>query len=81
MKDTPPDVALALDALMARRSGSDRVRMACEMFDMARALAVAAITAAEPTIGRERLRVALFERFYGEDFSDEDRARIVATLR
>ena len=81
MNDTPPDVALALDALMARRSGSDRVRMACEMFDMARALAVAAITADEPTISRERLRVALFERFYGEDFPDEDRARMVATLR
>jgi hypothetical protein len=55
--------------------------MACEMFDLARALAVAGIRTGEPTISGRDLRVRLFERLYGEDFSEDERARIIATLR
>jgi hypothetical protein len=74
-------MAARLDALLVQRSGSDRVRMACEMFDLARTLAMAGIRAAEPSIGHHDMRVRLFERLYGDDFSEEERARIVATLR
>lgn len=81
MNDTSPDIAAQFDALMARRSGSDRVRMACEMFDLARALAVASIRADHPGISGNDLRVRLFERLYGEDFSEEERSRILAALR
>lgn len=66
---------------MARRSGSDRVRMTCEMFDLARTLTVAGIRTNEPAISDHDLRARLFERLYGDDFSEEERARIVATLR
>lgn len=81
MNDTAPDMAARLDALLAQRSGSDRVRMACEMFDLARALAVAGIRNDEPDISLRDLRARLFERLYGRDFSEEERARIIATLR
>jgi hypothetical protein len=81
MNDTSPEASAELDALMAQRSGSDRVRMACEMFDLARALAVAGIRAEDLTISDARLRVRLFERLYGDDFSDDECARICATLR
>ena len=81
MNDTSPDVAAEIDALMAQRSGSDRVRMASEMFDLAKRLAAAGIRAENPTIGDEELRVRLFERLYGDDFSEQARARIAATLR
>ena len=81
MNDTSPDVAARLDALMAERSGSDRVRMACEMFDLAQALAVAAIRTADPGISDAALRVKLFERFYWDDLSPGERDRIVASLR
>ncbi len=80
MNDTPREIAARLDALLARRSGSDRVRMACEMFDLARALAVAGIRAGEPAISHHALRARLFERLYGDDFSEEERARIISTL-
>jgi len=80
VNDTPPEVAAELDVLMAQRSGSDRVRMACEMFDLARTLAVASIRANDPAISADTLRARLFERLYGDDFSPEERARIVATL-
>jgi hypothetical protein len=81
VNDTSPDVAARLDALMAKRSGSDRVRMACDMFALARALAVAGIRTADPGVSDVALRVKLFERFYWDDFSPEERDRIVESLR
>ena len=81
MNDTPPDVETRLGALFAARSGSERVRMTCEMFAMARALMVANIRAEAPDISAAELRVKIFERTYGDDLDTEDRARIVARLR
>lgn len=81
MNDTPPDVDEQFAALFRQRSGSDRVRMACEMFDLARALMVANIKAQHPGIADAALRVKLFERMYGSDFTPDERIRIIARLR
>ena len=81
MNDTPPDVDARLTALFMQRSSSDRVRMTCEMFDLARALMIANIKAEDPDITDVELRVRIFERTYGEDFDAADRARIIARLR
>ena len=81
MNDTPPDVAAAFTALFMARTPSDRVTMACEMFDLARTLVIAGIRADRPDISEDDLRVAVFERTYGGDFSPEARARIIARLR
>ena len=81
MNDTPPEVEERLSALFAERSGSDRVRMACEMFTLARALMVANIRAEAPDITATELRVKVFERTYGDDLDLEERARIIARLR
>lgn len=81
MTDTPPEVETRLAALYAQRSGSDRVRMACEMFALARALVVANIRADTPDISAADLRVKIFERTYGDDLVPDDRARVIARLR
>ena len=81
MNDTSPEIEARLAALYASRSGSDRVRMACEMFDMARALVVANICAEAPAIAAAELRVRIFERTYGEDLDAETRARVIARIR
>jgi hypothetical protein len=81
VNDTSPDVIARLDALMTERSGSDRVRMACEMFDMARALAAAGIRIANPGISDAALRVKLFERLYWDDYAPAERDRMIASLR
>ena len=67
MNDTTPEAAARLAALFAQRSGSDRVRMACEMFTLARALMVANILAESPGITAAELRVRIFERTYGHE--------------
>ena len=81
MNDTSLDVAARLDGLFARRSGSDRVRMACEMFDLARALTIANIRAESPDLIAAELRVKIFQRTYENDFPAADRDRIIARLR
>jgi len=78
MNDTQPDVEARFAALFRQRSGSDRVRMACEMFDLARALMVSNIRALHPGISETELRVEVFERMYGSEFTPAERARVVA---
>ena len=72
MNDTTPEAAEAFAALLRQRSGSDRVRMMSEMFEMARTLVVASIKTQQPDIGEADLRVAVFRRFYPRDFTPEN---------
>lgn len=51
------------------------------MFSLARALAIAGIRAAEPGLDAATPRARLFERFYGDDFTPAERARIIESLR
>ena len=81
MNDTTPDVAARYRALLMARSGSDRLRMACEMFDCAREMMIAGIRAEQPDITDAELRVAVFLRTYGGDFTTEERERIVTRVR
>ena len=81
MNDTSPDVEARLNALFTKRSGSDRIRMTCEMFALTRALMIASITAEYPDITGPDLRVKIFERTYRDDFDTGDRARIIERLR
>ena len=81
MNDTSPDIESRFAALLAARSGAERILIACEMFDLARALVVSSVAAKEPALSPADLRARIFERTYGNDFSPEDRARIITRLR
>lgn len=81
MNDTSPGIEARFNALFLQRSGGDRVRMTCEMFDLGHALMVANIKAENPGITGPELRARIFERTYHDDFNAGDRARIVARLR
>ena len=81
MNDTTAAAAAEFLLRLRQRSGSDRVRMVSDMFDVARALAVARIRDVLPTITEGELRAQLFEQFYGRDFSAAERARIIDRLR
>jgi hypothetical protein len=81
MNDTPPDVGAAFTALLMQRSEGDRAMMTFEMFDMARALMTADIRARHRGITETELRVQIFERTYGNDFDEADRARIARSIR
>lgn len=81
MNDTPPDVAATFSALYMERSEGERAMMAFEMFDLARTLMTADIRSRHPGISETELRVQIFERTYGNDFDECDRARIAHRIR
>jgi hypothetical protein len=76
MNDTTPEAAAAFAALLRQRSGSDRVRMMSDMFEMARTLVIASIKAEQPDINESELRIKVFNRFYANDFTPEALARV-----
>ncbi len=81
MSDTPPDVDAAFTAMFATRTPSERVRMMSEMFDTARRILVSNIRALQPDITDTELRVQIFQRTYGDDFTADARDRIVTAIR
>lgn len=73
MNDTPEPVVVRYRELLMQRSSAERLAMACDMFDAARTLMRAALSA-EPD--SRPLRVRLFLRTYGQDFDAKTRDRI-----
>jgi hypothetical protein len=80
MRDTPPAVDAMYRALLMSRTPGERVRMAASMHEAAKAIIRAGIpddcweTEAD-------LRIEVFRRFYRQDFSPDEMARIVEGLR
>jgi hypothetical protein len=80
MRDTSPDMEKRYRQLLMQRSGEERLIMGCGMWDTARALAEASIRQADPDITVAALRKTLFLRFYGHEFDDQTRAKILASI-
>ena len=80
MKDTPADVEARYRHMLLARPGEDRLRMGFSMYATARSLVVASILAREPDASPERVREAIFLRFYGRDFDEATRDRIALRL-
>ena len=78
--DTSVDAADRLRNLLRARSGEQRLRMACEMFDAARRLAVASFPESVQNDPVER-RIRLLRRLYLRDLAPAALEAIVARLR
>ena len=66
--------------VQARPPGGDRFRIASDMFDITRAMVIAGIRAEKPQITESELRQELFLRYYGDEFSPEQRKKILAAI-
>lgn len=77
MNDTSPAVAQRYREMLMARSGAERLRMACDMFDTARRIMNASLPVGTDDHAR---RVALFLRLYGPDFDASTRERIIAHI-
>ncbi len=63
MADTPLEIAEMVRARLMEFSDAERFRMGAEMFDAARRMVLASLSADLPETGRKRL---FFERLYAE---------------
>ena len=76
--DTTPEIAARYHEMILARSMSDRVVMACGLFDLARATVLVSLADGCDDITR---RVYLFTRTYGRDFDAATASQIIARLR
>ena len=79
MNDTTPEMAALYHRLLTELPPARRVAMACDMFTAARALARAGILRDGP-LSESEIRCHLFLRFYANDFSEEEKTKILASL-
>ena len=80
MKDTTAEVESRFNILLRRISPEERLAMSCRMFAAARALVRSSIVQGGARTAAE-IRKQVFLRFYRDDFSDDERAKILNGLR
>lgn len=79
MKDTSARAESRMSDLLAACSPAERFAMACRMFDAAKALARAGIIAEHGPAAEAHMRTYLFLRFYGQEFDEEKKRRVLAS--
>lgn len=77
MNDTSDLIKEKLEANYASISGEEKLLMALSMFETARALVIASLP---KDISESELRKELFLRFYGNDFDEDEKKKIIQRL-
>ncbi|TKJ37172.1 MAG: hypothetical protein CEE38_09775 [Planctomycetes bacterium B3_Pla] len=80
MNDTHPDVAIRYRDLMMSKTGQQRLRMGCSMYDAAKQIVRSAIYNSHPEITDAEMKREIFLRFYGHEFSRADREKLISAL-
>jgi len=80
MFDTHPDVAIRFRELMMRKSGEERLLMGCSMYDTAKKIVCSAIYNSRPGITETEIKREIFLRFYGPEFCQADREKLLSAL-
>jgi len=77
MNDTTPEAKKIQDELFARLSGEERLLMGLEMFETARKIVLSSFPENLP---ENEIRKRLFLRFYENDFTDEEKEKILKRM-
>lgn len=80
MNDTHPDVAIRFINLMMLKSNEQRLLMGCSMYDTAKQIVRSAVRNGQPEITDAEMKEEIFLRFYGPEFSQADRAKLLSAL-
>ena len=80
VSDTDPQIEQRYRKMLMSLSGEERLRMGCSMFDTAVEIAKNALMNEHPGITPQELKVGLFRRLYGNDFSEDEQAKIITSL-
>ncbi len=80
MNDTSPEMEECYRAMIMERSGEERLKMGCSMFDTAKALMRAGILDQNPHASPAKIRRALFMQLYGHEFDADSRRKILAAI-
>jgi hypothetical protein len=77
MIDTTTEAEKIQSELFDKMTGEERMKIASDMFDTARTLVLASL---DKNLNDTEKRKALFLRFYGNDFSTNEKEKILNNL-
>ena len=77
MNDTTPEIQDKIDDIYKNKSGEEKLLIALSMFETARELVISSLP---NNLSDKELRKELFLRFYGNDFSINEKEKILAGL-
>ena len=77
MKDTSKNIEIKYREMLMSLTPEERLKMASRMFDTARKLVIAGILKKNKHLSPSQLRIQIFLRFYGKDFSDKEKTKII----
>jgi len=80
MKDTIPQISLQFNKMMMTLSGEERFRIGFLMNEDSRRLVIASLLNKKPTATPAEKRLLLFDRFYGREFDQKTREKILKVL-
>ncbi len=80
MKDTHLQVERRLRAILAQKTGEERLILGCSMFSFSKELVQCSIRQQNPSITPSALRRELFLRFYGRDFPPDKLDKILKSI-
>ena len=81
MKDTNPKIEKIYREMLMQRSNEERFLMGCSMFDSAKRMVESSLRRQNPKISKSELRKQTFLRFYKNDFTSEQLAKILSKLK
>ena len=81
MNDTSEEMEKRYRVLLMERSGPERLEMGCSMFDAAKQIVKSSILNESPGLTGNDLKEKIFLRFYGLDFSQAQKQKIIVGLK
>ena len=81
MNDTTKAYEQQYHTMLMQKSGEERLRMGCSMFMAAKAIVESSIKEKHPDISSEALKEKVFLRFYGHEFSEDQKLKISQALK
>ena len=81
MNDTSPEMQAKMLEMIQNKTPEERLNMGCSMYDFSKYMITEAIRRENPSISEGDLRCEIFLRFYGNDFSELDKVKILESLR
>ena len=77
MKDTSFEIQKKIDEIYKNKSGEEKLLIALRMIETARELVISSLP---NNLSERELRKALFLRFYGNDFSVNEKEKILSSF-
>lgn len=76
MKDTKEASIKKYFDMIMQRSGEERLLMGCSMYETSRQIVKSSILEKNPDLSSKEISKEIFDRFYGLDFSKEQKEKI-----